>query len=73
MKPKEISPHAYVVCGDRMGRISISSFLKKKKNYKIVRYVKREKVTIVNKGKYMKVSFKGKKFEVRNKSIKIAK
>ena len=73
LKPKEISPHAYVVCGDRMGRISISSFLKKKKNYKIVRYVKREKVTIVNKGKYMKVSFKGKKFEVRNKSIKIAK
>ena len=56
-----------------MGRISISSFLKKKKNYKIVRYIKREKVTIVNKGKYMKVSFKGKKFEVRNKSIKIAK
>ena len=73
LKPKEISPHAYVVCGDRMGRISISSFLKKKKNYKIVRYIKREKVTIVNKGKYMKVSFKGKKFEVRNKSIKIAK
>ena len=31
LKPKEISPHAYVVCGDRMGRISISSFLKKKK------------------------------------------
>nr|WP_294688476.1 RHS repeat-associated core domain-containing protein [uncultured Anaerostipes sp.] len=31
LKPKEISPHAYVVCGDRMGRISISSFLKKKR------------------------------------------
>jgi len=30
-------------------------------------------VKVIEKGKYMKVSFKGKKFEVRNKSIKIAK
>lgn len=32
-----------------------------------------KKVTIMNKKKYVQVAFKGKKFEIRNNSIRIAK
>ena len=73
LKTKEVSPHAYVICGNNIGKISISSFLKKRKNYKVVKYAKKEKVTIMNKKKYVQVAFKGKKFEIRNNSIRIAK
>ena len=72
MKPKEISPHAYVVCGNKIGKISIKNILKKKKDYKMIKYIKGKKVTIINKKKYLQASFKGKKFEIRDKSIKIA-
>lgn len=41
LKTKEVSPHAYVICGNNIGKISISSFLKKRKNYKVVKYAKK--------------------------------